>query len=155
MRYATSPAGESIACCLLGKGPPIVVVPSGPWTVIQAQQQVSTWWAWNTRLAARRLVVLYDLIGTGLSSVSDDGPHFGLDQQVDDLKAVVSSLALPPVTLFAAQHAGPAAIKFAALQPDMVTHLVLWGTYARRRLLRRNTVTGHPRGNAARLGSVH
>jgi pimeloyl-ACP methyl ester carboxylesterase len=108
-----------------------VVVPSGPWTVIQAQQQVSAWWAWNTRLAARRLVVLYDLIGTGLSSVSDDGPHFGLDQQVDDLKAVVSSLALPPVTLFAAQHAGPAAIKFAALQPDMVTHLVLWGTYAR------------------------
>ena len=105
IQYATSATGESIACCVLGDGPPLVVVPSGPWTTIQTQQQVAAWWSWNTRLAARRSVVLYDLGGTGLSGGTSEGPRFGLNQQIADLKGVLTSLALPPVALFAAQFA--------------------------------------------------
>jgi DNA-binding CsgD family transcriptional regulator/pimeloyl-ACP methyl ester carboxylesterase len=131
IQFATTGDGESIACCSLGQGPPLVCVPSGPWTTIQVRWGVPAWRAWDERLAAHRRLILYDPRGAGLSDPPAAGPAYHLEAQVADLHAVVQHLRLERVALFAAQHAGPAAIAFASGHPERVSHLVLWCTYAK------------------------
>jgi DNA-binding CsgD family transcriptional regulator/pimeloyl-ACP methyl ester carboxylesterase len=131
IQYAATAARERIACCSLGEGPPLVLVPSGPFTTIQFQWGVPAWQAWDARLAAHRRLILHDPRGAGLSDRSASGPAFALEPQVDDLLAVTHRLGVERFALFAAQHAGPAAIAFAARHPERVSHLILWCTYAR------------------------
>ena len=53
-----------------------------------------------------------------------------LDTAIADLEAVFAALELETAALFADLMAGPAAIAFAATQPDRITHLILYGTFA-------------------------
>jgi DNA-binding CsgD family transcriptional regulator/pimeloyl-ACP methyl ester carboxylesterase len=130
VQYAAAPTGGSVALCQFGTGSPLVVVPAGPWDTLEAAWRVAAWRDWLVALAAHRSVVRYDLRGTGLSerSGTDD---FQLEAQVEDLATVLARLRLERVALFAAQHAGPAALAFAAEHPEQVSHVILWCTYAR------------------------
>jgi pimeloyl-ACP methyl ester carboxylesterase len=131
IQYAAKPHGESVALCSVGSGYPLVVVPSGPWATIEIQWAVPAWRSWNERLAAHQQLVLYDPSGAGLSEMSASGPAFTLETRLTELYAVVEKLGLEQLALFAAQHAGPIAIAFAARHPELVSHLVLWCTYSR------------------------
>ena len=134
MQYATTSDGVSIACCPLGTGQPLVVLPSGPWASVQVESQVPACWSWYQRLAQHRQVIRYDNRGTGLSGVKVGGEiDFSLEAQVADLEATIQTLCPGrPAALLAAQTAGPAAISYAVRYPRQVSHLVLWGAYARR-----------------------
>jgi pimeloyl-ACP methyl ester carboxylesterase len=79
------------------------------------------------RLARRLEVVLYDRRGTGLSGGEVD--DFGLAADLQELRAVVEA-AGAPVALLAMSGAGPAAVALAAERPELVSRLVLYGTYA-------------------------
>ncbi|MFQ6026395.1 MAG: LuxR C-terminal-related transcriptional regulator [Dehalococcoidia bacterium] len=131
IQYAATADGVSIACCALGAGPPLIVLPSGPWGPIQLEWQVPAWLAWYQGLARRRQMIRYDSRGTGLSEGA--AMDFSLEAQVKDLEAVARRLA-PDQTgcLFAAQTSGPAAISYAAQNPERVSQLILWCTYSRR-----------------------
>lgn len=129
VRYARTAEGVNIAFTTQGAGPALVLVPSGPWETLQIVAGVDAWRNWHERLAQQHLVVRYDSRNTGLSDGA--APCTELAQRVEDLTGVIDALHLPRVALLAAQTAGPVAITFATRQPDRVSHLVLWGTYAR------------------------
>src|SRR5919201_288289 len=84
---------------------------------------------WYERLARQRLLVRYDVRGTGLSEreVSD----YSLEALLLDLEAVVDRLDLARFALFGAADAGPVAIAYAARHPERVSRLVLWCAWAR------------------------
>ena len=129
VRYARSAGGVNIAYAIQGSGPALVLVPSGPWETLQIVSGVAAWRDWHERLAQQHLLVRYDARNSGLSD--DETPGADLEQRLEDLTAVIDAINLRRVALLAAQTAGPVAIAFAAQQPERVSHLVLWGTYAR------------------------
>jgi len=129
IQYAQTADGVSIAFWTLGDGAPLVCMPNVPWSHLELEWQTLRLRRWLERLAERRLVVRYDNRGSGLSDreVTD----FSLDAHLRDLEAVVDRLGLETFALMGPLHSGPAAITYAALHPERVSHLILWCTYAR------------------------
>lgn len=79
-------------------------------------------------LAERFTVITYDRRGVGLSDKARD--DFSIDADVHDLEGVVEHLGLERFSLIGNFHLGPAAIAYAAQNPDSVERLILYGTYA-------------------------
>jgi pimeloyl-ACP methyl ester carboxylesterase/DNA-binding CsgD family transcriptional regulator len=114
------------------------VVGSGPAVVLPA------WWVSNVvedwhfdplrrfveGLAAGRMVVRYDRVGTGVSD--RERPHQTFTPEFEEaaLCAVLDELALERVTLMGISCGGCTAVSFAASWPERVDRLVLYGSYA-------------------------
>jgi pimeloyl-ACP methyl ester carboxylesterase len=62
--------------------------------------------------------------------------NFSLQAWVADLEAVVDAAGLERFALLDISHGGPIVIAYAALHPERVSHLVLYGAYARGRSMR-------------------
>jgi len=129
IQYAQTADGVSIAFWTLGEGMPLVHMPNIPVSHIRTEWQVREVRQYYERLAQERKLVRYDGRGTGLSEreVAD----ISLDAHVLDLEAVVDRLDLERFVLAATMFAGPAAIAYAALHPERVSHLILWASFAR------------------------
>lgn len=80
------------------------------------------------RLAGSHRIIRYDRRGTGLSdrSVGD----FSLEAQTADLAAVVEATEEKAVALLGYSAGGPITISYTAAHPDVVSRLILHGTYA-------------------------
>lgn len=80
-------------------------------------------------LSEQHTLVRYDPRGTGMSDrdVGDLSPELWLK----DLEAVVDALGLDRFALLGMSQGGPAAIRYAVKHPEKVTHLILYGSYAR------------------------
>jgi class 3 adenylate cyclase len=128
IQYAKTSDAVNIAFCALGQGEPLVVTPGNTLSHIQLEWQVPECRAWYERLAEKRLVVRYDARGSGLSD--RDACDFSVDAQVRDLEAVVNRLHAGRIALLASIDLGPAAIAYAACNPERVSALILWCTYA-------------------------
>jgi pimeloyl-ACP methyl ester carboxylesterase/DNA-binding CsgD family transcriptional regulator len=128
IQYATTADGVRVACWTLGDGPPLVYLAGGPWSHVELPQAPACR-GWYERLAETRLLVRYDVRGTGWSerAVAD----YSLDALTLDVEAVVQRLGLARFALLAAADAGPVAIAYAARHPEQVTRLVLWCSWAR------------------------
>jgi len=129
IQYAKTTDGVSIAFWTLGDGMPLVYLPDIPQGHIQAEWQIPECRRWYERLGQKRKVVRFDCRGSGLSDreVSD----FALDALLLDLQAVVGRLSLERFALLGCLQMGPVAIAYAARNPERVSHLVLWCSYAR------------------------
>jgi len=77
----------------------------------------------------RRRLVRFDWRGTGLSD--HDVGDVSAARRVADLEAVVDALGVDKVALFAWMMSGPPAIMYAASHPERVSHLILYGSFAR------------------------
>jgi len=121
--------GVGIAYFAIGDGPPFVHSPPYPLGHLRIQWQNPFCRAYLQALAKDHRFVLYDGRGSGLSDreVTD----CGLEAQILDLEAVVERLRLQRFALFAFGHLGPAYIAYAIRNPDRVSHLILWCSYAR------------------------
>jgi class 3 adenylate cyclase len=75
------------------------------------------------------LLVRFDGRGMGLSDrrVSD----YSLEAHVRDLEAVVDALGLERFALYGISQGGPTAITYAVRHPERVSHLILYGSFAR------------------------
>ena len=131
IRYATTADGARIACASLGEGPPLLCVPPFPFTDLEAGWGIAGQRAWYERLGAHLQVGLYDARGTGLSD--RDRPEFDLDAMALDLDAVAERLGWDTFALCALFNGAPVAAAYAALRPERVTSLILWGGFARGR----------------------
>ena len=80
------------------------------------------------KLAERYLVVRYDKRGTGLSDRKVE--DFSLEAQTGDLAAVIQALGVGKVALLGYSQGGPISIAYTAAHQDVVSHLILYGTYA-------------------------
>src|SRR5215216_5831981 len=91
IRYATTADGVSIAFWTLGEGAPLVYMAGGPWGHVELWD-IPQCGRWYERLARARMLVRYDVRGTGFSE-RDVSDH-SLDALVADVEAVVDRLDL-------------------------------------------------------------
>lgn len=128
IQYVTTSDGVRIGFWTLGDGPPLVYLAGGPWSHIELWP-IAECRHWYERLAQQRMLVRYDVRGTGWSErhVAD----YSLDALLLDLEAVIDRLGLARFDLLGAADAGPVAIAYAARNPERVSRLVLWCAWAR------------------------
>ena len=124
--FCTLGDGARLAYSITGRGAPLLFVPR--WV---SHLELN----WQSRrdllapLSEHFRLVRYDKRGTGLS----DRPveDFSIESQLGDLMAVVEELRLERFSLYASSAGGPVAVSYAALHPERVENLVLYGTFAR------------------------
>jgi class 3 adenylate cyclase len=81
------------------------------------------------RLGSYARVVTFDKRGTGMS---DRGAELlGLDQRMDDLRAVMDAAGMEQAAVLGISEGAPLAILFAATYPDRCRALVLYGSFSR------------------------
>ncbi|HLA18044.1 MAG TPA: alpha/beta hydrolase, partial [Dehalococcoidia bacterium] len=129
IQYAQTADGVSIAFYALGEGMPLVYLPNIPLDHIQMGWQFPECRRWYERLAERRKLVRYDSRGWGLSE--RDVTEYSLDVLMLDLEGVVDRLSLGRFALLGGLQMGPVAIAYAARNPERVSHLILWCSWAR------------------------
>lgn len=128
IRYIDLDNGQQIAVGSAGSGPPIVVHPGwmSKLDEIAAGMDMRTpMWA---ALAETHEVTIFDRAGTGLSRPARGEMTFEASTQ--ELAAVLETIFAEPVPIWAASGAGPIAIRTAVERPDLVSHLILYATYA-------------------------
>lgn len=133
IRFATSRDGVQLAYAVQGEGP--TVVKAANWlSHIEFDADSPVWRHWLRDWSADHRLVRYDERGCGLS---DRAPaDLSFESWVTDLEAVVDALALPRFALLGVSQGGAVALAYAARHPERVSHLVLYGAYARGRLVR-------------------
>ena len=125
-------AGASLAVAETGSGPCLVKTATWLTQVDKDTDASPIWGHWIRALSRRYHYVRYDPPGCGLSDRDLTGRDLSdLDQWVDDLRRVVDAVGEERVSLLGISQGGPVAIGFAVRYPERVSHLVLYGTYAR------------------------
>jgi class 3 adenylate cyclase len=120
-RYARS-GDARLAYQVVGEGPPDVVFIGGPASHLDLVWEEPESLRAIERYASFCRLIRFDRRGTGLSDTGDQPPT--LEQQVDDLEAVVDAVGSDRVALIAAGEAGMCAM-YAASHPNRVSALVL------------------------------
>jgi class 3 adenylate cyclase len=123
-RYARSDDGARIAYQVTGEGPLDLVLVGGPASHLDLQWEEPASARTLERYASFSRLIRFDRRGTGLSDPVDRPPT--LDQQMDDLHAVMRAVGVERTALMGSVDAGLAAM-YAATYPDRVTALVLVG----------------------------
>src|SRR6266545_4865418 len=124
--FCASDGGARLAYARAGSGTPLVFLPR--WI---SHLELN----WQSRrdllapLGRVHTLVRYDKRGTGLSDRHIE--DFSIQAQLRDFDSLVEYLRLRPFSLYASSAGGPVAITYAALHPDKVDKLVLYGTFAR------------------------
>jgi DNA-binding SARP family transcriptional activator/predicted ATPase/pimeloyl-ACP methyl ester carboxylesterase len=133
IRFCTAPDGVRIAYSLLGDGPPLIKAAN--WlSHLEYDWHSPIWQHWLIGLAQHHTLIRYDERGCGLSDWAVD--DFSFDAWVRDLEAVIDAAHAERFPLIGISKGGSIAIAYAARHPEKVSHLILYGAYARGRLIR-------------------
>jgi class 3 adenylate cyclase len=122
-RYARS-GDARIAYQVVGDGPPDVLFIGGPASHLDLQWEDPPLVRSFERYTAFCRMIRFDRRGTGLSDTGEE--PLTLEQQVDDLEAVLDAVGSERPAVVAAGEAGAGAM-YAASRPDRVSALVLIG----------------------------
>jgi pimeloyl-ACP methyl ester carboxylesterase/DNA-binding CsgD family transcriptional regulator len=127
-RFCRLPDGMRVAYATNGSGRPLVMVPGwlchldGSWSHPSAASA-------RARFAAEHAFTWYDRLGCGLSD--RQGFEVSLENDVDQLIAVLDSAGIERASLIGYSLGGPPATVFASRFPDRVDRLVLYSAFAR------------------------
>jgi TolB-like protein/pimeloyl-ACP methyl ester carboxylesterase len=128
IRYCLSADGVRLAYACVGNGPPLVKTAN--WlTHLEYDWESPVWRHWMRELSRDRCLVRYDQRGNGLSHW--DVADLSFDALVRDLETVVDAAGIERFALLGLSLGSAVAIAYAARHPDRLTHLVLFGGYAR------------------------
>lgn len=100
---------------------PIIAVNGGPGLSHAYMMQNDLW----QRVAAHRLVILYDQRGTGASKHTQANAPQDMEAQIADLEAIRKALALDRVAVLGDSYGGMIAMAYAAAHPEHVARLIL------------------------------
>jgi pimeloyl-ACP methyl ester carboxylesterase/DNA-binding CsgD family transcriptional regulator len=129
IRFCTANDGVKLAYAITGGGPPLVM--SSTWlTHLEHQWRSLAWRPWLDAFG-QFTVLRHDSRGCGLSD--RDTEKLSFENWVNDLASVIDASGFDRFPMVATCWGGPVAIEYAARYPERVTHLVLYGTYARGR----------------------
>jgi len=120
-QYAHS-GDASIAYQVVGDGPVDLVLVTGPAAHLEVMWEDPATARTFERLAGFSRLVRFDRRGTGLSDAALSPPT--LEQQMDDLRAVLDAVGVQKTAIWGASDLGLSAL-FAATYPERVTALVL------------------------------
>jgi class 3 adenylate cyclase/pimeloyl-ACP methyl ester carboxylesterase len=127
-RYAKS-GDVHIAYQVFGSGPLDLVFGPGFVSHVEACWDEPGFARWLEQFGKSVRVITFDKRGTGLSDRVNKLP--GLDQRMDDIRAVMDAAGSQRAALFGISESGSMATLFAATHPDRCQALVLYGTFAR------------------------
>jgi pimeloyl-ACP methyl ester carboxylesterase/tRNA A-37 threonylcarbamoyl transferase component Bud32 len=128
IRFCTARDGVRIAYATVGEGPPLVK--TGNWlSHLEFDWESPIWRHYFEALASDHFLVRYDQRGNGLSDWNVGGLSF--DLWVEDLESVVDAVGLERFALLGMSQGCAVSIAYAVRHPDRVSHLVLYGGYAR------------------------
>ncbi len=133
IRFCTAFDGVRLAYATAGKGPPLVR--AAHWmTHLERDWESPVWRPWLDGLARDNTLVRYDQRGCGLSD--RDVRDISFDAWLADLESVVAAAGLARFALLGASQSASVAIAYAAKHPQRVSHLIVYGGFARGRLQR-------------------
>ena len=133
IQFCTTEDKVQLAYGTVGLGSPLVEV--GTWiNHLEADWDSPVWRSRLQALASKNQLVRYDCRGCGLSD--RQVPGFSFELALSDLEAVVDAAGLERFSLFGSSQGAGVAIAYAALHPQRVKNMVLYGAFARGRLAR-------------------
>jgi pimeloyl-ACP methyl ester carboxylesterase len=127
-RYAKS-GDIHIAYQVFGNGPVNVVLAPPFVSNVENYWDEPNFARWLLRLASYARVVMFDKRGTGMSDRVAELP--GLEQRMDDLRAVMDAAGMKDAAVIGMSEGGPLTAMFAATHPERCRALVLYGSFAR------------------------
>jgi pimeloyl-ACP methyl ester carboxylesterase len=128
-RYAKS-GDVNIAYQVIGDAPLTLVYAPGWISHVEVMWEDPHFAQFMARLASFARVVMFDKRGTGASD--RDGGYPTLDDRMDDIRAVMDAVGVERAALFGVSEGGNMSTMFAATYPERVSHLVLFGCFAKR-----------------------
>jgi len=132
IRFVEAAGGVSLAVAETGDGPYLVKAATWLTQVDKDTDNSPIWGHWVRAFSRRYRYVRYDPRGCGLSDRHLAGQDLtSLELWIDDLRRVIDDLGQERVALLGVSQGGPVALGFAARYPERVSHLILYGTYAR------------------------
>jgi len=133
IRFCNAADGVRIAYATVGQGPPLVKA-ANYLTHLEHDWNGPVWRHWLRGLARHHTLVRYDERGCGLSDW--DVTDFSLEAWVQDLESVVAAVGLERFPLLGISQGAAVSVAYAVRHPEKVSHLVLYGGYARGRFNR-------------------
>jgi pimeloyl-ACP methyl ester carboxylesterase/DNA-binding winged helix-turn-helix (wHTH) protein len=128
IQFCTAPDGVRIAYATVGNGAPLVKAAN--WlNHLEYDWQGPIWSHVLKAIAARYRLIRYDERGNGLSDW--DVEDISLDAFVCDLESVVDANGLKRFPLLGISQGCAVSIAYTVRHPERVSHLVLYGGYAR------------------------
>jgi pimeloyl-ACP methyl ester carboxylesterase/DNA-binding CsgD family transcriptional regulator len=128
VRFATGFDGTRIAYAVSGTGPPLVKTATFM-SHLEYDWESPVWRHWLDEFTRAHTLIRYDERGNGLSDW--DVEDLSFEAWVRDLEAVVDAVGLRQFPLFAMSQGGPVAVAYTVRNPEKVSHLILYGAYAR------------------------
>jgi pimeloyl-ACP methyl ester carboxylesterase len=128
IKYCRAPDGVRLAYAVAGSGPPLVKTAN--WmNHVEYDWESPTFRHLFLDLARDFTLLRYDARGNGLSDWDVD--EVSLDAWVKDLEAVAAAAGLDRFPLFAMSQGCAISVAFAVRHPERVSHLILYGGFAR------------------------
>ena len=125
--YARS-GDVNIAYQVMGSGPADLVVAIGAISHLDAAWDIPPFARLYERLASFSRLILFDKRGTGLSDPVAPDAIPTLEQRIDDVRAVMDAVSSERAALLGTSGGGAMCGLFAAMNPDRVERLILYGT---------------------------
>ena len=129
IRYLRTPDGVRLAWAEAGTGP--VMIKAANWlTHLEYEWESPVWRHWIHFFSDHFRFVRYDERGCGMTDAKTG--DLSLERWVEDLEDVIEA-ANPqaPFALLGISQGGPICVAYAVKHPERVSHLVLYGAYAR------------------------
>ncbi|HEY0334181.1 MAG TPA: alpha/beta fold hydrolase [Stenotrophomonas sp.] len=129
IRYLTTGDGTRLAWSSMGQGPPLVKAAN--WlTHLEYDLESSIWQHWTRFLGGHFRFIRYDERGCGMTGGDPRG--LSLPHWLADLEAVIDAAQIDrPFALLGISQGAAACIAYAVKHPQRVSHLLLYGGYAR------------------------
>ena len=124
--------GDSdVACQVVGDGPLDLLYCYGMGSHIELFWEIPAAAEFLTRLTAFSRLIFFDRRGTGASDGVSRNAMPTWEEWTEDIVAVLDAVESKRTAILASLDAGPIAILFAAMHPEMVSALILLNTAAR------------------------
>ena len=128
VNYCRAPDGVRLAYAIAGRGPPLVKTAN--WmNHVELDWESSIMSHFYHGLAREFTLLRYDARGNGMSDW--DVEDVSLDAWVHDIEAVVNAAGFDKFPLLGISQGCAISVAFAVRHPERVTHLVLYGGFAR------------------------
>lgn len=129
IQFLRTSDGVRLAWAEAGAGPPLIKA-SNWLSHLEYEWESPVWRHWMRFFSGHFYFVRYDERGCGMSDW--DVNDLSDERRIEDLEAVVAAAAPPePFALLGISQGAAACLGFAARHPELVSHLVLYGAYAR------------------------
>jgi pimeloyl-ACP methyl ester carboxylesterase len=128
IQYCTTSDGVRLAYCKIGKGTPVVRTPH--WFAhLEYDLKGPIYRHQILGLAHHHSLLRYDGRGLGLSQ--RDVAEISFERSVEDLETVVDRAGLERFILIGLSQGGAVVVAYASRHPERVTHLIIYGGFAR------------------------